>query len=112
MTGDVQYTNIPLITTFLKYFSRTYLGPRPDTAEQLPAGVEELVPETIQAKMRELFLGYFNAASKTLIKGQHVSHLASTMTDSRNSWSKTDGTTKRTSNLEKSLKIANKPTKR
>lgn len=72
--GDPQFINLPLLAAFLKSFSRTYLGPLPESLEALPEGVEELVPADIQAKMRELFVGYFNSASKTLVKGQIVSH--------------------------------------
>ncbi|WVW79596.1 hypothetical protein I302_101565 [Kwoniella bestiolae CBS 10118] len=82
MTGDTQYTNLPLLTTFLKYFVRAYLGPTPipikngqsngDSAEkeQLLEDVTELIPVEVQKKMRELFENYFNTASKTLVKGQ------------------------------------------
>jgi regulator of nonsense transcripts 2 len=73
MSNDPQYNNLPLPTTFLRSFGRTYLGPAPNTQEALADGVEELVPTEIQAKMRQLFVGYFEGASKTLIKGQHVS---------------------------------------
>jgi regulator of nonsense transcripts 2 len=73
MSGDPQFINLPLIAAFLKSFSRTYLGPIPESTETLPEGMEELVPIDIQTKMRELFVGYFNAASKTLVKGQIVS---------------------------------------
>jgi len=111
MSGDNQFINLPLIAAFLKAFSRTYLGSLPDSTETLPDGVEELVPVEIQAKMRELFVGYFNAASKALIKGQIVSDLSSS-TDGRNCSSKTSGITRRTSSRVKSLKIVNKHTKR
>lgn len=83
MTGDPQYTNLPLITTFLKYFGRAYLGDNPisssqgptdgavkDGAETLPDGVTELVPSEVQKQMWQLFVNYFNTASKTLVKGQ------------------------------------------
>ncbi|WVQ93013.1 hypothetical protein IAU59_000076 [Kwoniella sp. CBS 9459] len=83
MTGDPSYNNLPLLSTFLKYYGRAYLGPNPATSskhvatngatsdkEELPAEVTELVPPEIQKKMRELFENYFNSASKTLVKGQ------------------------------------------
>ncbi|WVF65338.1 hypothetical protein IAT40_000064 [Kwoniella sp. CBS 6097] len=83
MTGDPIYNNLPLLTTFLKYYGRAYLGPNPvaqtkdaganeaaTEKESLPADVTELVPPEIQKKMRELFENYFNSASKTLVKGQ------------------------------------------
>lgn len=81
MTGDPQYSNIPVIASFLKAFSRPYLGPQTTkngepnimTEGQLPEGVEELVPPEVQKKMRELFVSYFETASKTLVKGQIVS---------------------------------------
>ncbi|OXM78214.1 hypothetical protein C364_04151 [Cryptococcus neoformans Bt63] len=81
MTGDPQYSNLPLITTFLKYFGRAYLGDNPvlskaadgakeDEVETLPENVTELVPPEIQKQMWQLFVNYFNTASKTLVKGQ------------------------------------------
>ncbi|OCF78858.1 hypothetical protein I204_00802 [Kwoniella mangroviensis CBS 8886] len=82
MTGDTQYTNLPLLTTFLKYFVRAYLGPIPSSSKTtqingdatetvpLPEGVTELIPVEVQKKMRDLFENYFNSASKTLVKGQ------------------------------------------
>ncbi|WWC90992.1 uncharacterized protein L201_005931 [Kwoniella dendrophila CBS 6074] len=83
MTGDTQYTNLPLLTTFLKYFGRAYLGPNAPSAkigqvnggessdvDHLPENTTEMIPVEVQKKMRELFEGYFNAASKTLVKGQ------------------------------------------
>lgn len=80
MSGDPQYTNIPLLAAFLKSFSRVYLGPRlqdggekAQSEESLPEGVQELVPVATQDKFREMFTTYFNGASKTLIKGQVVS---------------------------------------
>lgn len=79
MTGDTQYTNLPLFSTFLKYFNRSYLGPAvaaaddpPTESDTLPDGMIELVPVEIQKKMRELFISYFETASKTLVKGQIV----------------------------------------
>ncbi|ORY33038.1 armadillo-type protein [Naematelia encephala] len=88
MTGDPQYTNYPLLAYFLKYFGRAYLGPQETTqpsgegvssngvahateeSDALPEGVEELVPKELQVEMRKTFVGYFNSASKTLVKGQ------------------------------------------
>ncbi|WVQ81313.1 hypothetical protein IAT38_003436 [Cryptococcus sp. DSM 104549] len=85
MTNDPQYSNLPLLSTFLKYFGRAYLGPNPTPAgkeangqaadsdtkrDELPEGVNELVPVDVQKKMRELFDNYFSTASKTLVKGQ------------------------------------------
>lgn len=75
MTNDPQFSNMPLLTSFLKTFSRSYLGAKGDAEdEQLPEGVEELVPADMQKKMRELFNNYFNSASKALVKGQIVSY--------------------------------------
>nr|XP_018259411.1 uncharacterized protein I303_08339 [Kwoniella dejecticola CBS 10117]OBR81569.1 hypothetical protein I303_08339 [Kwoniella dejecticola CBS 10117] len=82
MTGDPQFTNLPLISTFLKYFARPYLGPNTTSAQNgesdtngsekdsLPQGITELIPIEVQKKMRELFENYFSSASKTLVKGQ------------------------------------------
>ncbi|WRT69288.1 uncharacterized protein IL334_006272 [Kwoniella shivajii] len=77
MTGDTQYTNLPLISTFLKYFARAYLGPNPSSAKngqvngnQSDESVDELILPEVQKKMRDLFDSYFNSASKTLVKGQ------------------------------------------
>ncbi|ODN80903.1 hypothetical protein L202_03029 [Cryptococcus amylolentus CBS 6039] len=84
MTNDPQFNNLPLLSTFLKYFGRAYLGSKHNnesingsdataeeqTKEELPEGVTELVPVEVQKKMRELFAGYFNTTSRTLVKGQ------------------------------------------
>ena len=90
MSGDLQFANIPLLSTFLKAYSRTYLGPQ-EVAGQgsdaqingdshaekgvgtLPEGVEELVPVETQTKIRQMFATYFQQASTTLVKGQTVS---------------------------------------
>jgi regulator of nonsense transcripts 2 len=77
MTGDPQYANMSLMSAFLKGFSRAYLGPQPakdDGAveDQLPDGVQELIPTEVQKQMRQLFVSYFETASKTLVKGQMV----------------------------------------
>lgn len=78
MTGDPQYGNIPLLAAFLKSFGRAYLGPQPtegEVAQELPEGIEELIPQEVQKKMRELFINYFETASKTLVKGQMVCYM-------------------------------------
>lgn len=88
MAGDAQYANLPLLSTFLKHFNRAYLGSPEKTAEEqasghgatgpspdLPEEVEELVPVGLQKEFREMFVAYFNTASKTLIKGHLVCHL-------------------------------------
>ncbi|KAL7421122.1 mRNA decay protein [Cryptotrichosporon argae] len=68
MNNDPQYANMTVLASFLKHFNRTYLGAHGDE-EPLPAD-DELVPVEIQKKMRELFVAYFDGASKTLVKGQ------------------------------------------
>ena len=87
MTGDAQFANLPLLSTFLKHFNRAYLGDADIKANGdasdgangdsngtgLPEGVEDLVPVGVQKDFRDLFNGYFNGASKTLVKGQMVS---------------------------------------
>ncbi|WVQ73762.1 hypothetical protein IAR50_003342 [Cryptococcus sp. DSM 104548] len=84
MANDPQFYNLPLLSTFLKYFGRAYLGSKHSNEssngsnaaaeeqrkEELPEGIEEFVPVEVQRKMRELFVGYFNTTSKTLVKGQ------------------------------------------
>jgi regulator of nonsense transcripts 2 len=71
MTGDPQFANLPLLSTFLKHFNRSYLGAE-EKAEGLPEGMTELVPIGLQKEFREMFVGYFTAASKTLVKGHLV----------------------------------------
>lgn len=79
MTGDTQYANLPLLSAFVKYYKRAYLGQsvvdgdEPTEGDKLPDGMMELVPVEIQNAMRELFTNYFDTASKTLVKGQIVS---------------------------------------
>jgi regulator of nonsense transcripts 2 len=74
MSNDPQYANLPLLATFLKYFSRAYLGPSERKAGDEPeAQIEseqELVPVAYQTEINEAFKNYFNTASKTLVKGQ------------------------------------------
>jgi regulator of nonsense transcripts 2 len=72
----------------LKHFNRAYLGSPEKTAEEkasehgatgsslgLPDEVTELIPVGLQKEFREMFVAYFNTASKTLIKGHLVSSL-------------------------------------
>jgi regulator of nonsense transcripts 2 len=90
MSGDGQYANLPLLSTFLKHFNRAYLGSPEKSAEEkasghgatgsspdLPDEVTELIPVGLQKEFREMFVAYFNTASKTLIKGHLVSRLPS-----------------------------------
>jgi regulator of nonsense transcripts 2 len=86
MSGDAQYANLPLLSTFLKHFNRAYLGPPEKSAEDqasghgatgtspdLPDEVSELMPVGLQKEFREMFVAYFTTASKTLVKGHLVS---------------------------------------
>lgn len=89
MTGDAQFANLPLLSTFLKHFNRAYLGDADKHSKDngdagnavngelngtgLPEGVDDLVPFGVQKDFREMFHAYFSGASKTLIKGQMVS---------------------------------------
>ena len=94
MSGDAQYANLPLLSTFLKHFNRAYLGSPEKTAEEkasghgatapspdLPDEVTELVPVGLQKEFREMFVTYFNTASKTLVKGHLVSDLEISQTE-------------------------------
>lgn len=126
MSGDPQFNNIPLVASFLKYFNRAYLGSdqlakdsetkepsgtpamEAEESEQLPAGMAELVPVEVQRKMRELFVGYFQNAGKTLVKGQIVRFfprsdlLIGLPYTRRNFSSRTDVITRRTLNPARS----------
>lgn len=75
MSNDPQYANLPLLATFLKHFSRAYLGA--STAGAVTSSgsegqitEEELVPIAYQTEIRDAFTSYFTTASKTLVKGQ------------------------------------------
>ncbi|RXK37451.1 hypothetical protein M231_05274 [Tremella mesenterica] len=76
MTGDPQFSNMPLLSYFLKHLAGAYLGPDPSTEktglieDDMPENVEDLVPAESQKNIRDLFQTYFNNASKTLVKGQ------------------------------------------
>jgi regulator of nonsense transcripts 2 len=116
MTGDPQFTNIPLLSTFLKHFSRAYLGEPSSKVEDGNTNSdtspgEELIPSTVQAAFKEMFIGYFNSASKTLVKGQivscsldqsHAAHAAR-----RNFSSKINVIMRRTSSRERYSKTVN-----
>lgn len=108
MTGDPQYSNMSLISTFLKAFNRAYLGPLPTEGESgaLPDGVQELIPPEVQKKMRELFVNYFETASKTLVKGQMVCGRIHCLADDRNFSSRTSVTMRRISSLVKCSRTA------
>ncbi len=124
MTGDPQFSNMPLVVAFLKSFGRVYLGPLSQSEkdvtvttsleEPLPEGVTELVTIAQQQKFREMFVSYFETASKTLVKGQLVSLAVPKCLLILPSacWNKTNGTTRPTSNLAKSSKIVNKRTRK
>lgn len=88
ITGDAQYANLPLLSTFLKHFNRAYLGSTEKAANEqasghgatgpspdLPEGVTELIPVGLQKDFREMFVSYFTTASKTLVKGHLVRQL-------------------------------------
>jgi hypothetical protein len=108
MTNDPQYNNMPLVAAFLKAFTRAYLGPQTkegDAPETLPDDLQELIPVEVQKKMRELFVSYFEGASKTLVKGQTVSfHSLPLLADCRNFLNKISVTTRRTSSSARSLR--------
>ena len=128
MSGDAQYANLPLLSTFLKHFNRAYLGSPEKTAEEkasghgetgsspdLPDEVTELIPVGLQKEFREMFVTYFNTASKTLVKGHLVSGFKSLQIYAkpyRKYWIRIDVITKLISNQEKYLKTVNTPTKR
>ena len=112
MTDDPQFTNLPLLTYFLKHLGRVYMGSMGEATSNDEAAepMEELAPKAIQTSVRDLFLGYFNNASKTLVKGQIVSSLfplALQLLIERNCSSRTNATMRHTSSREKSSKTAN-----
>ncbi len=90
MSDDPQFTNLPLIATFLKSFNHAYLGPQANEplaqdgarangvgdvsgdSPSPPEGMVQLLPMETQKAMREMMIGYFNSTSKTLVKGQIV----------------------------------------
>jgi hypothetical protein len=73
MSNDPQYSNIPLLTTFLKSFQRPYLGAESLSLEMAMTNEEdELVPASYREKFRKVFTDYFKAASKVLVKGHTV----------------------------------------
>jgi hypothetical protein len=128
MSGDAQYANLPLLSTFLKHFNRAYLGSSEKTAEEQASGhgatgpspnvpdeVTELIPVGLQKEFREMFVGYFMTASKTLVKGHLVRNFQyrRPIADPvRKSWSKINGIMRPTSNQGKSSRTASMPTKR
>lgn len=86
LSSDPLYTSLPLFSTFLKSYSRLYLGPPPSSpssasvldpkpGEQLSNGPEEeeLVPLDLQRRLRSLFAAYYEGLSKVVTKGRVVS---------------------------------------
>lgn len=125
MTDDPQFANLPLVASFIKTLGRVYLGPQViipaqngdqviGSADNLAASTEsldELIPVDTQRGMKEMLVGYFSSASKTLVKGQIVGGQALRRQETnfafRNCWSRTSAITKRTSSQARSLKTVN-----
>jgi regulator of nonsense transcripts 2 len=81
MSNDPQFSNIPLVSTFLKHFQRAYLGPSPLSQSQEIASTDadeenELVPATYRERFRKTFEDYFKNAGKVLVKGHTVGPVA------------------------------------
>jgi hypothetical protein len=121
MSNDPQYSNIPLLVTFLKSYKRAYLGmDEQEDSQSTPSG-QELVSADYREKFRTAFETYYKTAGKALVKGYTVSSTPYAISHSRRFlvlasfysvyWSRTSATKKRTSKPERYLKIGNTPTR-
>lgn len=85
LSGDPSLSSLPLLTTFLKSYSRPYLGITPpqslkstigsatesDTEKEIPE-TEELVEKDIRDRFKKMCEGYFQNVSKKLIIEHNV----------------------------------------
>ncbi|KAF8483178.1 ARM repeat-containing protein [Gautieria morchelliformis] len=90
LSNDPSLTSLPLLTTFLKYFSRPYMGLTPSAAKQISSASEpgslsssvekeesthpqplnedhELVEKDIRDRFKRMCEGYFDSVSKKLL---------------------------------------------
>ena len=98
LSNDPSLTSLPLLTTFLKYFSRPYMGLTPPAAKQIPSASEpgslsssvekeepaqiqevderqELVEKDIRDRFKRMCEGYFDSVSKKLLVEHNVGDL-------------------------------------
>jgi hypothetical protein len=141
LSNDPTLSSLPLLSTFLKAYSRPYLGIVPPTAaKQISALAEpgklsstqstesgafpslakeddELVEQEIRDRFKRMCEGYFENVCKKLII-EHTVNLFFTaphidcLKDISDFKNRIDATTKRTFDQERSLKIVNRHTKR
>ncbi|KIJ40979.1 hypothetical protein M422DRAFT_209705 [Sphaerobolus stellatus SS14] len=94
LSNDPTLTSLPLLTTFLKYFSRPYMGLTPPASKQISAASEpgtvsaatenenkgqaqtvdearELVEKDIRDRFKRMCEGYFESVSKKLLVEHH-----------------------------------------
>lgn len=100
LSNDPTLSSLPLLTTFLKYFSRPYMGLTPLSTKQISAGSEpgtlssvtenaastiaphifdekqELIEKDIRDRFKRMCDGYFESVSKKLLVEHHVSLLS------------------------------------
>ena len=103
LSNDSSLSSLPLLTTFLKSYSRPFLGLNPPTsnkqqvqdgtgAESVPEtkGVaeitteaDELVEKDIRARFKRMCEGYYESVTKKLVKEHKVCNVLSVASSTR-----------------------------
>lgn len=139
LSNDPSLTSLPLLTTFLKYFSRPFMGITPPTAKQIPSTSEpgtlatsfeepthgqqgnedlELVEKEIRDRFKRMCEGYFDSVSKKLLVEHNVGCLSHSSPFKSHLFphsvfkSKTGAIMKLIYDQEKSLRTVSKRTRR
>lgn len=98
LSNDPSLMSLPLLTTFLKYFSRPYMGLTPPAAKQISPASEpgslsssvekespqaqpineeqELVEKDIRDRFKKMCEGYFDSVSRKLLVEHNVGSLS------------------------------------
>ena len=135
LSNDPSLSSLPLLTTFLKSYSRPYLGITPpqfsktttngdsttkgteDTEKAIPE-TEEFVEKDIRDRFKKMCEGYFQNVSKKLAIEHNVRGVEATLPCVTHTWSSSDyknrivGTMKHTFGPERSSRTVSKLTRK
>jgi len=131
LSNDPSLSSLPLLTTFLKSYSRPYLGITPpqfskaatngdptengtEDTEKVTLETDELVEKDIRDRLKRMCEGYFQNVSKKLVMEHNVCGIKVTLARLAHNQSSSDcksrivGITKHTSGPERSLRTVSK----